>query len=314
MGASAAAVAFDAFATDERWPARRPIRVITPLPAGGTGDVLAREFSQRLGEQLKQTVIVENKPGGNGAIATVAAARAPADGYTLLFTLTQHIQAPVQFKDIGYDPIHDFTPIARLGAAATVLVARPGLGVNSMADLLRLAPGKQWTFGTTATGPQVIMEVFNKSSKLNMLNVPYKGEPNTLTDLVGGQIDMALLTVATARGYIETGKLKALGVIAPSRAPSLPNVPTFLELGFKDVNWTGGWYGFLAPSKLPAAIATRLTAVLHAIVEDPLVKKRMDALDVNMNWLAGPAFGPAMKQDMETWASLVQRSGVVIPQ
>uniref|UniRef100_UPI00035FC3EB Bug family tripartite tricarboxylate transporter substrate binding protein n=2 Tax=Variovorax paradoxus TaxID=34073 RepID=UPI00035FC3EB len=161
--------------SQERWPAR-PIKVIVPVSPGGTADVLAREFGRRLSERVGQPVVVDNRPGANGIPGTVAAARAPADGYTLLLTFTQHIQNPVQFKDVGYDPIADFTPLCRIGAAATVLVARSGLGVGSAKELVRMAPGKGLSFGTTGLGPQVILEVFNKSAKLGMLNVPYKGE------------------------------------------------------------------------------------------------------------------------------------------
>jgi len=295
----------------ESWPSR-PIKIIVPVSAGGTADILAREFGRRLGERVGQPVVVENRPGANGIPGTVTVAHAPADGYTLLLTFTQHVQNPVQFKDVGYDPIADFTPLSRIGAAATVLVARAGLGANSATELVRLAPGKGLTFGTTGLGPQVILEVFNKTSKLGMLNVPYKGESQALTDLLGGQIDLALLTVAGARAHIHKGTLKGLAVIAPARAASLPNVPTFLEQGFKEVNWTGGWYGFLAPAKLPPNVTARLIKEFHAISEDPTMRKTLDDMNITMNWADGPEFLPAMKRDMEAWRSLVQTSGVVI--
>lgn len=311
LGASVLPTMTSLTRSQERWPVR-PIKIIVPVTPGGTADVMAREFGRRLGERVGQPVVVENRPGANGIPATVAVARAPADGYTLMLTFTQHVQNPVQFKDVGYDPIADFTPLCRIGAAATVLVARTALGANSATELVRFAPGKGLTFGTTGLGPQVILEVFNKSSKLGMLNVPYKGEAPALTDLVGGQIDLALLTVATARAHIQSGTLKGLAVIAPGRAPSLPSVPTFLEQGFKEVNWTGGWYAFMAPAKLPPDIAARLVKELHAIGEDPAMRKTLDDLNITMNWMDGPEFQPAMKRDMETWRSMVQRSGVVI--
>ncbi|MCW5238381.1 Bug family tripartite tricarboxylate transporter substrate binding protein [Verminephrobacter eiseniae] len=295
----------------EPWPSR-PIKVIVPVTAGGTADVLAREFGRRLGERLGQPVVVENRPGANGIPATLAVARAPADGYTLLLTLTQHIQNPVQFKDAGYDPIADFTPLCRIGAAATVLAARASLKVDSATELAQFAPGKGLTFGTTALGPQVILEVFNQSAKLEMLNVPYKGEAPALTDLLGGQIDMALLTVATARAHIQRGTLKGLAVIAPKRASSLPHVATFLEQGFKEVNWTGGWYAFMAPANLPPAIAARLVQELRVIGENAAMRKLFDELNITVHWMDGPEFQPVMKRDMELWRSLVQRSGVVI--
>ena len=313
LTAGAFGAALPAHGADEPWPSR-PIRVIAPIPPGGTSDVIAREFAQGMAARVGGTAIVDNRPGADGLIATQAVARAAPDGYTLLFTLTQHIQVPLQYKNLGYDPINDFVPLARIGAAATVVVARSSLGIKSTGDLQKLAATRQLTFATTATGPQVIMEVFNKSAKLGMLNVPYKGEPPVLTDLLGGQIDLALLTVATARQYVNNGQLAPLAVIAANRAAALPNTPTFLEAGYKEVNWTGGWYGFLAPAKTPPAIVTRLVAAFKGSIEDPAIRNKMIGMDINLNWLDGPAFAPVMKQDMDNWAALVKRSGVVIEQ
>jgi tripartite-type tricarboxylate transporter receptor subunit TctC len=294
------------------WPTR-PIHIVTPLPPGGSGDVMLREFGTRLADKLGQAVVIDNKPGANGIIATQAVARAPADGYTLLWTLTQHIQVPVQYKNAGYDPIEDFTPIARIGAAVTVLVARPALGIKSAAELVRNAPGKKWSFGSTATGPQVVLAAFNKGQNLNMLSVPYKGEAPALQDLLGGNIDIALLTVATARGYIQNGQLVPLGISATRRAASLPNLPTFLEQGYPDFNWIG-WYGFVGPAKLPAAITTRLTTEIKGILDGPDMAEKLDAMDIVVNWADGPTFLAGMKADMARWAALVARSGVTFEQ
>jgi tripartite-type tricarboxylate transporter receptor subunit TctC len=290
------------------WPSR-PIRIITPQAPGGSGDVMLREFATRLAERLGQPVVVDNRPGANGIVATQAVARAPADGYTLLWTLTQHIQVPVQTKNAGYDPIEDFTPIARIGAAVTLLVARPALGIKSAADLVSQAPGKKWSFGSTAPGPQGVLEAFNKGRNLNMLSVPYKGEAPAIQDLLGGQIDIALFSVATARPFVLNGQLVPLGISATRRAASLPDLPTFQEQGYADFNWIG-WYGFMGPAKLPPAIATRLTAEIKAILETPEVARKLDAMDIVVNWADGPAFLAGMKQDTARWASLVQRSGV----
>ncbi|MFD1710333.1 tripartite tricarboxylate transporter substrate binding protein [Ottowia sp. GY511] len=307
LGLLAATAALPSLAQDAAWPSR-PIRIITPAGAGGAGDILAREFATRLSTRLGQPVIVDNRPGANGTIATVAAARAPADGHTLLLTLTQHVQAPVQYKDVGYDPFN-FTPLTRIGAVVTLLVIRPELGVRNAADLLRLAPGKNWSFGATATGTQVVMEAFNKHRNLGLLSVPYKGEPAALTDLLGGQIDMALATMAGAKPYLQTGKLVPVGISAPQRAKSMPNIPTFAEQGVDDFGWVG-WYGFLAPPGLPPAIATRLMAEFKAILEEPGMRTRLEALDMMNNFAEGPAFMADMKRDTANWTALVKRSGL----
>jgi tripartite-type tricarboxylate transporter receptor subunit TctC len=290
------------------WPSR-PIRIITPQAPGGSGDVMLREFATRLAERLGQPVVVDNRPGGNGIVATQAVARAPADGYTLLWTLTQHVQVPIQYKNAGYDPIEEFTPIARIGAAVTLLVARPALGIKSAADLVANAPIKKYSFGSTASGPQVVLEAFNKGRNLNMLSVPYKGEAPALQDLLGGQIDIALLTVATARPFVLNGQLVPLGISATRRADTLPDVPTFLEQGYADFNWIG-WYGFVAPAKLPQPIATRLTTEIKAILDTPAVAKKLDSMDIVVNWADGPTFLTGMKTDTTRWSELVKRSGV----
>ena len=294
------------------WPSR-PIRIITPQAPGGSGDVMLREFGTRLAERLGQPVVIDNRPGANGIVATQAVARAPADGYTLLWTLTQHIQVPIQYKNAGYDPIEDFTPIARIGAAVTLLVARPALGIKSAADLVSTAPSKKWSFGSTATGPQVVLEAFNKGRNLNMLSVPYKGEAPAIQDLLGGQIDIALFSVATARPFIQNGQLVPLGISATRRAASLPDLPTFLEQGYPDFNWIG-WYGFLAPAKLPQPISTRLTTEIKAILDDPDMAKKLDSMDIVVNWADGPTFLAGMKTDTVRWAALVKSSGVTFEQ
>ena len=294
------------------WPTRT-IRIITPQAPGGSGDVMLREFGTRLADKLGQAVVIDNRPGANGIIATQAVARAPADGYTLLWTLTQHIQVPIQYKNAGYDPIEDFTPIARIGAAVTLLVARPALGIKSAADLVNNAPSKKWSFGSTATGPQVVLEAFNKGRNLNMLSVPYKGEAPAIQDLLGGQIDIALFSVATARPFVQSGQLVPLGISATRRAASMPDLPTFLEQGYADFNWIG-WYGFMGPAKLPPAITTRLTTEIRAILDEPTMAKKLDSMDIVVNWADGPNFLAGMKTDTARWAALVKSSGVSFDQ
>jgi len=312
LSATAAGLPALALAQSAPWPSR-PIRVISPLPPGGSGDVMLREFGNRLGARLGQPFVIDSRPGANGTIATQAVARAPADGYTLLWTLTQHVQVPVQYKNAGYDPIEDFTALTRIGAAVTVLAARPALGIRSAADLVREAPKNKWSFGSSATGPQIVQEAFNKSRNLGMLSVPYKGEAPMLTDLLGGQIDIALLTVSSARGYIQNGQLVPLGISATRRAASLPDLPTFLEQGYPDFNWIG-WYCFLAPARLPQPIATRLQAEIKAVLDDPDMARKLDSMDIVVNWAEGADFLAGMKTDMGRWAELVRRSGLTFDQ
>jgi tripartite-type tricarboxylate transporter receptor subunit TctC len=217
-------------------------------------------------------------------------------------------------KSVPYDPIRDFTPLARIGPSATALLVRGDAGLSNGADFVRAARGRNWSFGSTAPGPQVIMEIFNKSQGLGMTHVPYKGEGPMLTDLLGGQIHTGLFSIAATRGYIQNGKVRALAVLAESRLSTLPDVPTFVEQGFKEVSWTGGWYAFMAPANLPRDIADRLIAEIKAIYDDPVVNRKLLDMELMLNWADGPTFAPLIKRDMELWRSLIQQSGVVIEQ
>ncbi|MBL8386206.1 MAG: tripartite tricarboxylate transporter substrate binding protein [Burkholderiales bacterium] len=299
-------------ATQEQWPSRT-IRIIVPIPAGGLSDAIARRFATRLSERLGQPVVVDNRPGANTMVGTVAVAKAPPDGHTLLFALTSHVQNAVHFRNIGYDPFGDFTPLARLGHATTVMVTRPGLGIASLADFVRAARGRQWTYGAYATGPQVILEVFNANHELGMTHVPYKGEVATITDIVGGQIHTGLFSIPATRGLIQSGKLVPLAVLANKRVASLPSVPTFLEQGV-DFGFVGGWYAFLAPARLPADVTARLIREIKAVFDDPAEQKALEGMDVVLNWADGATFGPVMRQDMEIWRALVTRARVQIEQ
>jgi tripartite-type tricarboxylate transporter receptor subunit TctC len=296
-----------------KWP-ERPIRLVVPTAAGGAADILAREFATRLSERLGQQVIVDNRPGAATVIGTTAVAKAPPDGYTLLLALTGLIQNPVQMKSVPYDPIRDFTPLARIGPSATALLVRSELGPRDAKEFVASARGRGWTYGSTAPGPQVIMEIFSKTNGLGLVHVPYKGEGPMLADLLGGQIHTGLFSIAATRGYIENGKVRALAVLADGRLPTLPNVPTFVEQGFREIDWTGGWYAFMAPAGLPKDVTDRLIAEIKAIYDDPVVHRKLQDMELMLNWADGYTFAPLVKRDMERWRALIEKSGVVIEQ
>ncbi|MEI7446724.1 MAG: tripartite tricarboxylate transporter substrate binding protein [Burkholderiales bacterium] len=302
-----------AVAAQAKWP-ERPIRIIVPTAAAGAADLLAREFATRLSERLGQQVIVDNRPGAATVIGTTAVARAAPDGYTLLLALTGLIQNPVQMKSVPYDPIKDFTPLARIGPSATALLVRSELGLRDAKEFVAAARGKGWTYGSTAPGPQVVMEIFSKSAGLGLVHVPYKGEAPMLSDLLGGQIHTGLFSIASTRGFIQQGKVRPLAVLADTRLPTLPDVPTFVEQGFREVDWTGGWYAFMAPAGLPKDITDRLIAEIKAIYDDPVVNRRLQDMELMLNWADGYTFAPLIRRDMERWRSLIEKSGVVIEQ
>lgn len=291
------------------WP-DRPIKLVIPTAPGGAQDLLGRDFALQLGSRLGQPVVIDNKPGAGTIIGTVMVAKAPADGYTLLLGQTALIQNPVQMKSVGYDPIKDFTPLARIGASSTVQVVRNDLPVSNAVEFVKLARGKNWNYGSSSPGPQVIQEVWNKANKIGMVSVSYKGEGPCLTDLLAGNIQTGLFSIAAARPHIETGKLKAIAAIGSTRIPSLPNVQTFMEQGFEEMTYPGGWYAFFGPANLPKEIADRLTKELKAILDEPAMRKRLTDMELNVNWADGATFGPQMKRDMDNWSNLIKQSGV----
>ncbi len=295
------------------WPSR-PIKLVVPTAAGGSHDLLARDFAQQLAIRLGQPVVIDNKPGAGTIIGTVLVTKAPADGYTLLLGQTATIQNAVQIKSVGYDPLKDLTPLARIGASSTVQAVRSDLPVNNAVDFVKLAKGKNWNYGSSSPGPQVIQEVWNKANNIGMTSVSYKGEAPCLTDLLGGNIQTGLFSIAGARPFIESGKLKAIAAIGSTRIPSLPNVPTFLEQGFKEMTYPGGWYAFFGPANLPPEIASRLIKELKAILDEPAMRKRLADMELNVHWDEGATFGAQMKRDMDNWANLIKQSGVTFDQ
>ncbi len=228
--------------------------------------------------------------------------------------MTSLIQNPIHYRNVGYDPLRDFTPLARLGMTATVLVVRSDKKVRNVDEFIRAARGKRWNYGFSATGPQVVMEIFNQHNDLGMTGIPYKGEVPALTDLLGGQIEVGLFSAFAVKGSLQSGQLTALAVLADRRATSLPDVPTFVEQGHGEVSYTGGWYAFMAPARVPREISGRLSQALRVVFEQPAERRRLEQMDLILNWTDGPAFAPVMKRDMDIWRELVLRSKVAIEQ
>ncbi len=301
------------FAQKVDWPGR-PLKIVVPLAAGSVADAIARLFAEGLSERLGQPIIVDNRPGANTIIGTTAVAKSPSDGYTILMGMTSLIQSPVHYKNVTYDPFQDFTPLGKLGLAASVLVVRSDKGVKNLDEMVKAARGKNWSYASSSTGPQVFMEMFNQVNGLGMTGVSYKGDSAAITDLIGGQIDCGLFSLFAVKTLARTGKVTIVGVVGDQRVSSLPNVPSFFEQGHKEVNYKGGWFAFFGPANLPPAISARLTRELKSIYDQPSLRKRLEEMDLILNWTDGPAFAPQMRHDMEVWRDLVKQSKVVIEQ
>jgi tripartite-type tricarboxylate transporter receptor subunit TctC len=252
----------------------KPITFIVPFAAGSATDQLARALGQHITEQTKQPVVVENKAGASGMLAAQQAARAPADGYTVLITTnTTHAANEHLYKKLAYDPVKDFQPVTGLGKGGQVLVVNPASPYKSVADIVAAAkknPGKV-SFGSGSSSSRVAGELFQQMADVKLLHVPYKSNPLGITDLLGGQIDMMITDTSTGVPQVKGGKLRALGVSTTKRLPILPDVPTIDEGGIKGYDM-GYWFAAYVPAGTPMPAVQRLNELLAAGTKTPAMK------------------------------------------
>jgi tripartite-type tricarboxylate transporter receptor subunit TctC len=262
----------------------RPLKLIAPFPPGGSSDVLCRLLAHKLTDGLGQTVVVENRPGASGAIGFEAAARAPADGYTIVIGSSSTLATnPHLFKRLPYDPIADFAPISMVASSPQVLVVHPSVKANSVAELIALAkaaPGKL-NFGSGGKGIQshISGEMFKTATGVDIVHVPYKGGGQAVSDLVTGQIQMVFADMVPAIPHIRAGRLRPLAVTSTVRSQALPEVPTMIEAGVKDYR-AELWWAILAPKATPPEAVARLNAELGRIMKAPDVQAKYAELGV----------------------------------
>lgn len=292
-----------ASAADE-YPSR-PIRIIVAYPAGGATDILARQVSAQLGPLLNQTVLVENRSGASGVIGFDYVARSAPDGYTLLMG-TANMVINAAFGKAPYDPVKDFAPISTLVSSQNLLVVRPSLKINTIAELIAYAkasPGKL-TYGSSGIGtPLMSMELLKSLAGIDMRNIPYRGDAPALTDVMGGQIDMYASTIAGEIAYTKSHELVPLGVTGKKRAGSLPDVRTIAEAvpGYELTSW----YGILAPKETSPEIVQKLNKALVQIVAMPEVQRQMIDGGSDPSSSSPEEFAAKIKSDLEKYTKLV---------
>ncbi|HLG49134.1 MAG TPA: tripartite tricarboxylate transporter substrate binding protein [Reyranella sp.] len=263
------------------YPAK-PIQLIVSVSAGGSIDTIARAYGEALAEKLGQPVVVENKPGANGNIAAATVARAKPDGYTLLATGGSTLNLnPFLYRELPFDPVKSFAPIALTARTNFILVVHPKLKVDTLDAFIALAKAKPKTlnYGSAGAGSliQIASELFNSVVGIQTNHVPYKGLAPAVNDLLAGQIDY-MFDSATTMSHIQAGRLKALAVIGPNRLPALPEIKTLAELGVHGVEAASGWHGLFAPAGTPPEIVTKLNAALQPILASDAMKQRVIAL------------------------------------
>ena len=298
----------------------RPIVMIVPQAAGGTNDIVGRLVSQKLGEVLGASAVVENRPGAGGNIGTQAAARAAKDGYTLLMTISSS-QAinPALYKNPGFEPVKDFKPVSLIGAVPNVLLVHPSFPAKSLAELLALAKSKpgQYQYASAGNGTlnHLLGEMLNSMAGVNLQHVPYKGVAPALNDVLGGQLPMVFASLPSSLAHIKAGKLRALAVSGAARSPVLPDVATIAETvpGYNGTLWIG----LFAPIGLPPDIQTRLQ---DGMAKALTTKDLRDKLELQGVELAGSIerpvtpeqFANLLNEDIAKWARIVKSSGAAV--
>jgi tripartite-type tricarboxylate transporter receptor subunit TctC len=294
----------------------RPVRLVLPQPAGGAVDLIARTLGDRLAGQLKQPVIIENMPGGNGQVAAGAVARAAPDGHTLLMAVDNILVINPHLNPVAYDPFRDFVPIGVVATLYVVLVTNPnkvpGNSVRELIDYARANPGKL-NYASLGIGFQqhLGMELFKVMTKTEMNNVSYRGTAQAMTDVVAGVVDLMLTGPPSAKAMSEGGKLKILAVASPRRMNLLPEVPTMSEAGVPGYEM-GTWFGLLAPAKTPNAIVDRLSQEIRTAVADPRFSERMASQGLEPVVGTRDEMLATMQADFKRWRDFITQLGIKI--
>ena len=314
LALGAALLVPSAHAQPDAWPARQPIRIIVPFAAGGTSDALARLMGQRLGELLKQTVIVDNRGGAGGMIGTDAAAKAAPDGYTLVLgTISSHAIIPAMQRRVPYDATKDFTPVFFIGNVANVVLVSAGQPMQDLKGLVAAARAKPGliSFGSAGTGSSQHLsgEKLKLEAKIDLTHVPYKGSGPSMQDLIAGQIPMSIDTALVALPHLKTGRVRALGVTTAKRAKALPDVPTLAEQGLKGFD-VASWQAFFAPAGTPPEVVQRLHAAFTQMVGETQVAARLQAMGVEPAPMTPAQLGAFQRDEVVRWKTVAAQSKI----
>jgi tripartite-type tricarboxylate transporter receptor subunit TctC len=291
----------------------RPIRVIVPFAPGGGTDIVSRLVAQRLSDALRQSVVIDNRAGGAGNIGAELVARANPDGYTLLVgSATILAVNPVIFK-VAYDPARDFAPITQLGSQPHLMVVHPAVPANSVREFVALARGKsaRFNYGSSGTGGPAHLggELFKMVSGVDMQHIPYKGTGPAVVDLVGGQIQVGILSLASSLPHARTGRLKALAIASPQRAAVVPELPTVAESGYPGFE-VRSWYGLLAPAATPKPIIDKLSSQIAAILRQPEVLAKLASDGAEPGGDTPAEFAAYIRSEGARWGRVVKSAGI----
>ncbi len=300
-----------AVAAAQEYPAK-PVTFFVPFAAGSATDTLARSLGQGVTAETRQNVVIDNRPGASGFIATQAVAKAAPDGYSVLIaTNTTHAANEHLFKKIPYDPVRDFTPVTALARGGQVMVVNPRVPVKTVKEFIALAkrqPGKL-TFGSGSSSSRVASELFQQMAGLQLVHVPYKSNPMAVTDLVGGHIDMMITDVVTGLPQVQAGKLRALGVSSPKRLPNVPELPTIAEAGVKGYELTF-WFAAYTPAKTPPAVVARLRDLFIGATKHAAARSFFKTTGIEPWTTTSAELAKFQASESAKWAKVIKAAGI----
>lgn len=307
------ALSASGLANAQAWPVK-PVRIVVPVAAGGTTDLLARMVGQALTQSTGQQFLVDGKPGAAGAIGALEVARAPADGYTLLLaTSSTHSVAPAMSSQLRYDPIEDFTPIALVAEANNVLLVSPSLEVKNMAELLALARQKPGTLNYVSSGvgsfAHLAFELLRSQAGVSITHVPYKGTGATMADLRSGAVHLALDALPSGLPHVKEGRVRGLAVSGPRRTTLAPDIPTVAESGLPGYSVLS-WFGMYGPRGLSPDVTRRINDEVNKVLRAPEMASRFDNLGIEAGRGSPVEFAAMVAADRERWTRLVRERNI----
>jgi tripartite-type tricarboxylate transporter receptor subunit TctC len=301
-------------ASAQDFPAK-PIKLIVPFPAGGPPDTIARLVADRMSSRLGQTVVIDNRPGGGATVGTRAAANAEPDGYTLLFASTTSLSiGPALFKNLDYDPVKSFAPVAAVSIGSMVVAVSATVPVKTLPELVAYAkanPGKLHNGAGVASPPHIAWGLFTITTGTDIVFVPYRAMAQAMTDLVSGQIQMMIDGIGSLLPHIRDGKARAVAVTGTARSPDLPGVPTMIESGYPDYRLTF-WTGVLAPAGTPPAFVGKLNAAINEGLQTPDMRESLAKFNVEPNVTSPQEFSAFLAVEARKWADVVKATNIKV--
>lgn len=308
----AGSLACSSLAQAQSWPTK-PIKFIVPYPPGGGTDVIARIMQEPLSQVLGQQIIIDNRGGAGGSIGTDIASKSAADGYTVLFTLSSHTINPAIYPKLAFDTEKDFAPVSLVASLPQILVANPDFPVKSVKDVIQMAKAKPDAVSYASVGNgspgHLAGAMMASSAGVNMMHIPYRGGGPAITDVIAGQVPLLWVSIPAAANYVKTGKVKALAVSTVKRSPVFPDVPTMVELGFKDYE-VDSWYAMFVPAGTPQAVVDSLYKATVKVLAEPAVKEKLLGQGAEAVGSTPAQLAAVVKAELVKWKKVTREASI----